>query len=433
MNDLDASIRDALDTDADRAPKSVTEWTGPSGTTAQTSHPRARSLMLAATAVFVVGGLWMVVRRDTGADQPSASTAAGGPDFTGVHRAAMEALFPPDDPPASLYESIMIGSTSGAYELQVALENAMNSCMKSVGFDYAAPPITRAMLQSDLAPIIRTLSPAQAAQYGYQDPADAAREAHKTASDGAIKNYRETLDSTRQQTFDAAQESCSGTSITSPFADYAQYESLRVVMENKHNEFITAFAAAAPVRQLDRTWSACMKTKGYDVTTSTDALVLAGTETANATEIAVADADCRITTNYEASYVELYRNAESAFVYDNQQRIIDLWELRYGKLVTLAIIPNKFPQATPIAASTTAATPSATDTPADVPTPTTAPAHRCVDTYRLQKGDYMALVAARFAIDTAALSALNKDNPSFDNFILGSLIFVPSSDPTCRP
>ena len=433
MNDLETSIRDALHTDADRAPASATEWTGPSVTTAQPNHPKARSMLLAAAAVLVVGGLWVVVRRDTGSDVPSASTATGGVDFSGAHRAAMEALFPPD-PGESLYESTMIGSNSGAYELQGAIENAMNSCMKAVGFEYPVPPITRAMLQSDLAPIVRPLSPAQAAQYGYQDPGDAAREAYKTAFDAAIKNYRDTLDSTGQQEFDAAQESCTGTAVNSSFADFAQYESLRVVMENGRNELTTAFAAAAPVQQLDRTWSACMKTKGYDVATTTDALVLAGTETAKATEIAVADADCRTATSYEASYIDLYRNAESAFMYDNQQRIIDLWELRYGKLVTLGIIPNKFPQASPVAPSTTTPTPSGTDTLVNVPTPTTAPTtHNCIGTYVIQKGDVTIGVARRFNTDIATLSSLNKDNPSFTAFAVGSTIFVPSADPTCRP
>ena len=123
MNDLETSIRDALHTDADRAPTSAVDWICPSVATASPGHPTARAMMLVAAAVLVVGGLWVVVRRDTGANQPSASTAAGGLDFSGVHRAAMEALFPPD-PDASLFESTLTGSNSGAYELQVAIENA---------------------------------------------------------------------------------------------------------------------------------------------------------------------------------------------------------------------------------------------------------------------------------------------------------------------
>ena len=429
MNDLETSIRDALHADADRAPVTSAEWAGPSiADVAPSDHRGIRSLLLVAAAVLVVGGLWILVRRDTGSGQPSASTVSNGPDFSGAHRTEMEALFPPD-PNASLYDSTMGGSASGADELQASIETSRHSCMAAVGFEYPVPAITRAMLQADLAPIIRPLSPAQAAQYGYQDPADATREAFKAAFDSAIKTYRDTLDPTRQQTFDAAQDSCSGQAITSPFADYGHYESLRVAMENKRNDFTTAFAAAAPVQQLARTWSACMTTKGYDFTSISDAQNLASTETTKATAIAVADADCRITTNYEASYIDLYRRAESAFVYDNQQRIIDLWELRYGKLVSLGTIANKFPQASPAPAPS----PAVTDTPVNVPTPTTAPLHTCVGTHVIQKGETAGLVATRFNTNYATLAALNKDNPSFSAFILGGTVFVPSPDPSCKP
>jgi hypothetical protein len=202
-------------------------------------------------------------------------------------------------------------------------------------------------------------------------------------------------------------------------------------MGNKQNQFIEAFTASSPVQQLERTWSACMRTKGYNVAAITDAQQIADNGYLKATDIAVADANCRITTNYEASYIDLYRNAESAFVYANQQQIIDLWELRYGKLVALGVIPNKFPGATPITAST--ATPSVTDTPVNVPTPTTAPLHNCVGTHVIQKGEVPAGVAVRFNTDVATLSSLNKDNPSYGAFAVGSTIFVPSADPSCRP
>ena len=119
MNDLHDSIRDALSVDADRAPEAPTMWVGPTATVDTSSDRRPYAwLAVAATAVLVVAGLWVITRRDTGdSSEPANSTAAGGLDFSGTHRAAMEAEFPPDAG-ATMVESMIAGSRSSAYDLE---------------------------------------------------------------------------------------------------------------------------------------------------------------------------------------------------------------------------------------------------------------------------------------------------------------------------
>jgi hypothetical protein len=359
VNDLHDSIRDALAADADRAPDAPLVWSGPTAAVNSSSPRRPYAwLAIAAAGVLVIAGLWVVTRRDTrDAARPGSTTIPSGPmtiDFSGTHRAAMESRFPPD-PDVPMLESAILGSKSGAYELEFASRSVMVACMNQAGFEFPLPTLTRAMIQADATPIIRRLSPAQAAVNGY-DSLSSPTDQPKPADD-----YRATLDSLKQQAFDAAAAECGAKARDSAFSDFRAYEAARMPMEEQRNTFIDAFAASTPVKKLDAEWSTCMKDKGYDLANIQGAYELAGASAARAKKVAIADADCRVATHYEATYIDLYRTAESAFVYDHQAAILHLLQLRYGKLRGDV-------------ASTGGTVPNGTDAPADnVPIGTLAP------------------------------------------------------------
>jgi hypothetical protein len=370
-------------------------------------------MAVAATVVLVVGGLWVVARRDTGdTGTPADTTLVGGLDFSGTHRAAMEAEFPPD-PGAPMLESALIGSKSGAYELETKSRTDMVSCMKSVGFEFPLPPMTRATLAAEESQIIAPLKPEMAAKYGYGRTPENALPDSKPADE-----YRAKLSTLKQQLFDAAAGHCLSTSRSKAFADFTKYEARRVVMEGQRNQFIDAFNASSPVHALDAAWSACMKDKGFAVADIRAAQQLAGPG-GGSTAVAVADANCRAATNYEAQYIELYRNAESAFVNEHRAQLLELLQLRYGKLRQSEGKP-------PIATIE----PSATGTTPGVVPSTTAPSlGACFSTYTLPAGKTPAQVAALFNTDLATLTAANKDNPGFTTWRVGAVVFIPSARP----
>jgi hypothetical protein len=181
-------------------------------------------------------------------------------------------------------------------------------------------------------------------------------------------------------------------------------------MEEQRNQFIDAFNAASQVRALDAAWSSCMRGKGYAV-----ANIAAAYEMAGAKDVAIADANCRAATNYEAQYVELYRNAESAFVYEHRAQLLELLQLRYGKLRQ----SEGKPPISTIEASPTGSAPS-------VAPITTAPSTtECYSTYTLTAGKTPAEVATMFDVELATLTAANKDNPAFTTWRVGAVIFIP--------
>ncbi len=143
--------------------------------------------------------------------------------------------------------------------------------------------------------------------------------------------------------FDDIVGACRARTTSALFVDSLLYERRREELEAKRIDFYSAFSAAPQVAALAGAWSACMRLKGYDVQTISDAVQLAaatrnpatqGESASPATEFAVAlaDAQCRVETNYEATYIELFRNAESAFVFENEALLLELIQLRYGKL-----------------------------------------------------------------------------------------------------
>jgi hypothetical protein len=412
MNDLHDSIRDALTADAERAPHASTTWAGPMADLDASPNRRPYAWMaVAATVMLVVGGLWVVARRDTGGTgTPADTTLVGGLDFSGTHRAAMEAEFPPD-PGAPMLESALTGSKSGAYELETASRQDMVACMKSVGFEFPWPALTRAAIESDVSPIIRSLTPESAARYGYEGPPNVTAPSSTTA-----EAYRATLSALKQQLFDAAGQECRTRSTADTFTDYSKYEAHRVVMEEQRNQFIDAFNATPQVRALDAAWSSCMRGKGYAVANIAAAYEMAGAASGRGSkDIAIADANCRAATNYEAQYVELYRNAESAFVYEHRAQILELLQLRYGKLRQSEGKP-------PISTIE----PSPTGSASGVVPSTTAPSTtECFSTYTLPAGKTPAEVATLFDTDLATLTETNKDNPAFTTWRVGAVIFIP--------
>jgi len=413
VNDLHDSIRDALAADAERAPHTSSTWAGPMADRDAASNRRPYAWMaVAASVMLVVGGLWVVARRDTGGTgTPADTTEVGGLDFSGTHRAAMEAEFPPD-PGAPMLESALTGSKSSAYDLETKSQADMVACMKSVGFEFPLPPLTRAVLAAEESQIIRPLTPESAAQYGYGRAPDDALPSSKSADE-----YRAKLSTLKQQLFDAAAGHCLSASRSDTFTDFTKYEARRVVMEEQRNQFIDAFNAAPQVRALDAAWSSCMNAKGYPVANIRAAQELSGVARSGegAKAIAVADANCRAATNYETQYIELYRNAESAFVYEHRAQILELLKLRYGKLRQSEGKP-------PI--SIIEPSPGGT-TPGVSPSTTAPSTTECFSTYTLRQGQTREDVAALFNMDLAKLTAANKDNPAFTTWRVGAVIFIP--------
>lgn len=410
MNDLHDSIRDALAADAERAPHTPLTWTGPMADLADDPNRRPYAWMaVAATVMLVVGGLWVLARRDTGGTAtPADTTEVGGLDFSGSHRAAMEAEFPPD-PGVPLLESALSGANSGEYELETKSQADMVSCMKSVGFEFPLPPLTRATLAAEESQIIAPLTPETAAQYGY------GRSPENTLPDSKpTDEYRAKLSTLKQQLFDAAAGHCLSESRSNTFTDFTKYDAQRVVMERQRNQFNDAFNASTPVAVLNAAWSTCMKDKGFVVADIRAAQQLAGAG-AGTKAIAIADATCRAATKYETQYVELYRNAESAFVYEHRAQLLELLQLRYGKLRQSEGKP-------PI--STIEPSPAGT-TPAVGPSTTAPSTTACFTTYTLPTGKTPAEVAALFNTDLPTLTAANKDNPAFTTWRVGAVIFIP--------
>ncbi|MEI8241013.1 MAG: hypothetical protein WCI22_16490, partial [Actinomycetota bacterium] len=165
--------------------------------------------------------------------------------------------------------------------------------------------------------------------------------------------------------------------------------------------------------------------KGYAVANIAAANELAGAAGSGqgAKAIAIADANCRTATNYEAQYVELYRNAESAFVYEHRAQLLELLQLRYGKLRQ----SEGKPPISTIEATTTGSAPS-------VAPSTTAPSTtECYSTYTLTAGQTPAEVATLFNTDLPTLTAANKDNPAFTTWRIGAVIFIPLSYTCAAP
>ncbi len=227
-------------------------------------------MAVAATIVLIIGGLWVITRRDTvGTGTPGDTTEAGDLDFSGTHRAAMEAEFPPD-PGAPMLESALLGSKSGTYELETASRQRMVACMNAAGFEFPLPTLTRAAIQSDVSQIIRPLTPESAAQHAYDGAPSVS-----AVSGSTPEAYRATLSNLKQQLFDtrprrnAAHERPKTSSPTTPST-----RSASVKMEEQRNSFIVAFNAALQVRSLDAEWSSCMNAKGLTASNIADAYEL---------------------------------------------------------------------------------------------------------------------------------------------------------------
>lgn len=261
--------------------------------------------------------------------------SASGLDTSGEHRAEVEAEFRPDTN-TSIVESVLYGHSSGAFELELAGYNLMSSCVQAAGFDWPAVKPTEALILADVQPIVRLLSvdDARSKGYGFSESTPAAQ------IGDPVGDYRSSLAPAQIQAFDALVSTCSETTRETLFADTRQYEDLRQQLEQKRLDFYTAFNSLDSIEALTQDWSDCMKSAGYQVHTPGDAVNLAwgpgiqGTSASPTQEFAVAlaDANCRVQTDYEATYIDEFLNAESSFVYENEALIVSLVQLRYGKL-----------------------------------------------------------------------------------------------------
>ncbi|QQS23691.1 MAG: hypothetical protein IPM43_09565 [Actinomycetota bacterium] len=258
-------------------------------------------------------------------------------DTSGEHRAEVEADFRPDIN-TSIVDSVLYGQSSGAFELELAGYNLMSYCVQTAGFDWPAVKPTEALILADVKPIVRLLSVegARSKGYGFADLTPAVQ------MGDPVGDYRSSLAPAQIQAFDTLVSTCSEDTRGALFADTRQYEDLRQQLEQKRLDFYTAFESLDSIEALTRDWSDCMKSAGYQVDTLSDAVNLAsstegpGIQGISVTPtrefaIALADADCRVKTDYEAIYIDEFRNAESSFVYENEGLIVSLIQLRYGR------------------------------------------------------------------------------------------------------
>jgi hypothetical protein len=259
-------------------------------------------------------------------------------DFTGSHRRQIEARFSPDSN-VSVIDSVLYGASSGAFKLEHTGFTLMTSCVEATGFKWPATEPTASVISAEVKPILKRLplSQAKAHGYGFSDALP-----HLPSGD-PVADYNAALSTSQQTAYAKVIDTCGARTSSALFADKTKYERLREDLQTKRIDFYTSFSAAPPVVALTGKWSSCMQLKGYRVKSISEAVQLAaatpepanqGTSASPKTEFAVAlaDAGCRVETNYEAAYIDLFRNAESTFVFENEALLVELIQLRYGKL-----------------------------------------------------------------------------------------------------
>lgn len=258
-------------------------------------------------------------------------------DFSGEHRLEMEAEFHPAEN-ISIVESVLYGPSSDAVELEQTSYELIRACVEDAGFEYPATFPSSDLLLGEIQPILPTLSVEQAQSRGY-----GFSELPVTAQRDSLAEYRAALESdAHRSAFDSTLLHCAEAAHDTLFRDYGLYDEQRGVLESKRIEFYTAFDASDEVRSLEKEWSKCMGGAGYEVDAHWDAVGLAAggqsvqqghsPDISTEVRVAVADAQCRLATNFEQRYLDLFRDAESAFVFDNEALLLEVIDLRFGKL-----------------------------------------------------------------------------------------------------
>lgn len=262
-----------------------------------------------------------------------ASCSSGPTDSApGSHRVEVLKQYWPDAN-VSIIDTLLYGTKSGAFELELDGYNAMSQCVAEAGFEWHAVRPTRALIEADVVPIVRPLSLEAAAAGGY-GMASQARLSSATSITAGFDDYRNELSQTERDSFDAVTRQCRQSTNKVLFADRGGYELARQNLEKLRLDMSNRFSGLAGIRGLNETWSKCVTAAGFTIATPDDApafVISNGGQRDTEIEVATADARCRLADDYEARYLDTFYDLESSFVFDHQALILDVVQRRYTK------------------------------------------------------------------------------------------------------
>jgi hypothetical protein len=132
-----------------------------------------------------------------------------------------------------------------------------------------------------------------------------------------------TTPSTVDRALADARLGCGREAMAASMVDAAKYESARQVLSEQLAVFRNDFWQAAPIEDLNRSWSSCMRAAGFDTATPNGARD-AAVRTPNEQRTAAADHQCRETTGYTATFDRLFNSAEAEFIVAHRPLIDEL-------------------------------------------------------------------------------------------------------------
>lgn len=239
----------------------------------------------------------------------------------------------------SYIDSILYGDGTAKLALERRLQLEMNDCMREKGFIYPVALLDDSLKVSEAPRPVVTVLPFDS--YGIVDRMRIASLKGATDTD-PMSIYYQSLSQGQQAAFDAANASCWPGATSSVFEDYDRYESLRQELQSRRIEFGNAVDSDKQLGELNKRWSRCMATAGFEsVASPIDAIELvtekvegsgANSETAQyEQQLAGADSQCRLEVSYNDIYEGVYLTLEASFVENNWALIMDVYRANFGR------------------------------------------------------------------------------------------------------